>query len=591
MMKKWLTMLVMVSMLVTLGGVQPVQAAEDDFNAYFEQAAIFPVDFNSRVYVKGDMLFLNGPVEMKEGVLYVSSVFLDDLLADHYKLMGTGAEGSGEIRFIPSEPGQYAWSYEEGDSVAFAAYIGETQCVVWDETKTLAHAPYRMMLDNGTPYAMLPLRDVAGALGLYCAYQEGLIVLAETAPNTPLEQNSDILQTVKAQLTQPFVGYNTHFLTETASGIMIYDGEENVPITGYDHFAVYEAQDSKGRRTELEVTTEPTTAVVKNDIITQKQQLIAQLPNIKVTGEELDGEYYLFYIDSQVERVPQGYLIEVLTSGGSTRSNRRHMFYAADDGRLLQLSENTVDSYIYDEDGLYFCSQYSNAQISGQMGWLYQFNWSSAEPKHIGISSYRQLASIGDGEILVAVAPVDKPEQVSLYRLELASGRQQLLTEEILGDMIVQNDQRVYFQIVDGEIYYISAADGKLYALPLGGGQSRLVAEQPPVKDIAFVGGMLYGLGQDGHLYQQSLKGGKAVDVSGCKVKDYAAGETRVYYIASGYQAGLYLVENNQTQKLLAQPLEGLALDQYGTLAVQPKDACAEYYLCREGKLQTVTLR
>ena len=64
-----------------------------------------------------------------------------------------------------------------------------------------------------------------------------------------------------------------------------------------------------------------------------------------------------------------------------------------------------------------------------------------------------------------------------------------------------------------------------------------------------------------------------------------------VYYIASGYQAGLYLVENNQTQKLLAQPLEGLALDQYGTLAVQPKDACAEYYLCREGKLQTVTLR
>ena len=114
------------------------------------------------------------------------------------------------------------------------------------------------------------------------------------------------------------------------------------------------------------------------------------------------------------------------------------------------------------------------------------------QPKHIGISSYRQLASIGDGEILVAVAPVDKPEQVSLYRLELASGRQQLLTEEILGDMIVQNDQRVYLQIVDGEIYYISAADGKLYALPLGGGQSRLVAEQPPVKDIAFVGGMLY---------------------------------------------------------------------------------------------------
>ena len=111
------------------------------------------------------------------------------------------------------------------------------------------------------------------------------------------------------------------------------------------------------------------------------------------------------------------------------------------------------------------------------------------------------------------------------------------------------------------------------------------------MKDIAFVGGMLYGLGQDGHLYQQSQKGGKAVDVSGCKVKDYAAQETRVYYIASGYQAGLYLVENGQTQKLLAQPLEGLALDQYGTLAVQPTDACAEYYLYREGKLQTVTLR
>ena len=104
----------------------------------------------------------------------MSSVFLDDLLKDHYILISTGTEGRGEISFIPSEPGQTDWSYAEGDPVAFTAYIGETRCVVQDEAKTLAHAPYRMMLDNGTPYAMLPLRDVAGALGLYCTSQEGL---------------------------------------------------------------------------------------------------------------------------------------------------------------------------------------------------------------------------------------------------------------------------------------------------------------------------------------------------------------------------------------------------------------------------------
>lgn len=592
-MKKWLTMLVMVSMLATLGGVQPAQAAKGDFDAYFEQAAIFPVDFNSRVYVKGDMVFLNGPVEMKEGVLYVSSVFLDDLLKDHYILISTGTEGRGEISFIPSEPGQTDWSYEEGDPVAFTAYIGETRCVVWDEAKTLAHAPYRMMLDNGTPYAMLPLRDVAGALGLYCAYQEGLIVLAETAPNTPLEQNSETLQMIKAQLTQPFVGCNDHHLAESDSGIMIYDGEEYIPAADYDHIVVYEAQDSKGQKMSgFDDIEEATTTIVKKDLITGESQVIAKLPNGKIGYADQTKTLYRFFTHPRAVQVPEGYLIWAFYFGGNAQSSNTFLFYAADDGRVIQLSNGEVDDYYCTDEAVYYCLSYINTPI-GRPGWLYRFGWSDTEPQQIGDTNmdYRQIAGIDGGKVIAAASVVGAPEQVKLYRLDLTSGEQQLVLADIVGTMAIQMEKYRYFQIADGEIYYISAADGKLYALPLSGGQSRLVAEQPPVKDIAFVGGMLYGLGQDGHLYQQSLKGGKAVDVSGCKVKDYAAQETRVYYIASGYQAGLYLVENGQTQKLLAQPLEGLALDQYGTLAVQPTDACAEYYLYREGKLQTVTLR
>ena len=68
------------------------------------------------------------------------------------------------------------------------------------------------------------------------------------------------------------------------------------------------------------------------------------------------------------------------------------------------------------------------------------------------------------------------------------------------------------------------------------------------------------------------------------------ADEGRVFYLTSGYQAGLYLLENGQTQKLLSQQLESLMLDKDGLLAVQPKDACGYYYSYRQGELQRVTL-
>ena len=60
--------------------------------------------------------------------------------------------------------------------------------------------------------------------------------------------------------------------------------------------------------------------------------------------------------------------------------------------------------------------------------------------------------------------------------------------------------------------------------------------------------------------------------------------------MTGGYHAGLYLVENGQTQKLLSQQLENMMLDKNGTLAVQPKDACGYYYIYRQGELQRIVL-
>lgn len=594
MMKRWITILVMVSMLAALGSIQPAGAAEGDFDAYFAQAAIFPVDFNSRVFVNGELNFLNGPVEMKEGVLYVSSVFLGHLLEDHYYLMGSGAEGNGQVIFIPSEPGQNSWSYAEGDPLAFGAWAGETRCVVRDEEKTLAHAPYQIMLDNGTPYAMLPLRDVCQALGLYCGYHDGLIILAEAAPNTPLEQNRESLAMIKAQLTQPFTGYNDHSLSEKASGIMIYDGDQEVPITGYDHFIVYEAQNSKGQMTSHSDDTEETTTVItKKDLITGESQAIAKLPNVKIGYADQTKDWYRFFSYPAAVRVPEGYLIWAFYFGGNAQSSDTFLFYAADDGRVIELSDCQVEEYFYTDEAVYFCLSYSNAPIGSQSGWLYRFNWLDTEPKRIGDTNmdYRQIADMGGGKMIAAASVVGAPEQVKLYRLDLTSGEQQLLLTDTVSALVMQASQYAYFQIADGEIYYISTADGKLYALPLNGGRSRLISEAPLKQEITFTAKNIYFIGQEGHLYQLSLDGGPAVDLSGCKVKTYAAEEARVFYITGGYQAGLYLVENGQTQKLLSQQLEQIVLDQNGTLAVQPKDTCAEYYIYRQGELQTVTLK
>lgn len=592
-MRRLWAMMLLVSLLTVVGGVRPAEAAEEDFDAFFEQAAIFPVDFSSRLFLQGELYFLNGPVEMKDGVLYVSSTLLGYLLGDDFFVLGTGAEESGEIRVLPSEPGQMSWSYAEGDPLAFAAWVGEKSCMVYDEVKTLQHAPYRMTLDNGTPYAMLPLREVCQALGLYCAYSDGLIVVAESAPHEALALHRETLGLIKEQLSQPFVGDNSHSFQKTEGGILIYDGEKMVPIAGYDHFEVYQAQNSKGEEASYdEDTTEQATTIAIRDLLTAKSQVIAQLPNVKLGYADQSKDWYRFYSNIQGQRVTNGYLLWAFYFGGNAQSSDTYLFYAADDGRVVKLSNTDTGSYFYNDEALYFCQQYSNAPIRAQAGVLYRFRWSDTAPERVGSQGmdYRQIENINGQQIIAAASAVDAPEKVQLYQLDLLSGEQKLLTDEALGSMKMNDETAAYFQIMDDQIVYCSDREQKLYRLPLSGGESQLMSQQISGKRLQLQAKELYFVGQDGHLYQLNVDGQEAMDLSGCKVKQYAADKGRVFYLTGGYQAGLYLGENGQTQKLLSQQLENMMLDKNGTLAVQPKDACGYYYIYRQGELQRIVL-
>lgn len=592
-MRRWCALVLLMSLLTAVGGVRPAEAAEEDFDAFFEQAAIFPVDFSSRVFIKGELYFLNGPVEMKEGVLYVSSTLLGYLLGDDYYVLDTGARENGEISLLPSEPGQMSWSYTEGDPLAFVAWVGEKRCMVYDEVKTLQHAPYRLTLDNGTPYAMLPLREVCQALGVYCDYNDGLIVLAKSAPNEALMGQRETLGLIKEQLSQPFVGDNSHYFQQTQGGILISVGEKMVPVAGYDHFEVYQAQNSKGQEAPYdEDTPERTTAIALTDLVTHKSQIIAQLPNVKVGYADQSKDWYHFYSHPQGQRVTDGYLIWAFHFGGNAQSSCTYLFYVSVDGRVVELSNTDTGNYFYDEEALYFCQQYIHTPMGGQPGLLYRFRWSDAAPERIGVQNmdYRQMVRINDQQVIVAASAADAPEKIHLYQLDLASGEQKLLTKEPVSVMKMNDETFAYFQIIDGQIIYYSDAEQKLSMLSPSGGESQLMTEQLLGERMQSAAGGLYFVGQDGHLYQLNVHEQKVIDLSGCKIKQYVADEGRVFYLTSGYQAGLYLLENGQTQKLLSQQLENLMLDQDGLLAVQPKDACGYYYIYRQGELQKVTL-
>ena len=56
-MRRLWAMMLLVSLLTVVGGVRPAEAAEEDFDAFFEQAAIFPVDFSSRLFYRGNSIF------------------------------------------------------------------------------------------------------------------------------------------------------------------------------------------------------------------------------------------------------------------------------------------------------------------------------------------------------------------------------------------------------------------------------------------------------------------------------------------------------------------------------------------------------
>lgn len=592
--RKRLLVVLLVAVFMMSVGAPMAMADAEDFDEFFEQSAFFPTDFASRVYENGGLQFMNGPVERKDGVLYVSSVMLGNLLHETYRLVSYGTDDGEPVRFILAEPGQDSWGYTENDPIAFGAWVGQTRCLVGNEEKTLHYAPYRLTLDNGTPYVMLPLREVCRVLDWACIYTDGLIILTKQAPDEAwLLAQQDKLALIKEQLSQPFVGENGYYL-QMANGQVLIGGPDKEPMDAVSKKStiICRAQDSHGQVvSQWNDTEEMTTQIVLHDTSSGESQRIAILPNKKLGYGEGEKERYRFYTNPRYSLVPGGYMIEVLYFGGNAQSSLDYLFYATADGQVIRLNDEALGNYVVTDEALYYNLGYSGAPIGVQRGLLYRYNWGDAAPSPIGQADfhYRQIAYLGEGQLVVAASPVETPEDVRLYRLDTTSGEQQLLTETRV-DRLPMTDAAGYFQINGAEIWYQGADGQTLYKQSLMDNNSQAVNDAQDKSAMQPVADGFCFIGTNHHLYWSAVEAKISLDLSRRAIGCYVSDGQRVFYNTIGYEAGVYQWENGQTIKLLSQQVEDLKLDSQGALVILPKDACDYYYVYDQGKVRTVKI-
>ena len=124
--------------------------------------------------------------------------------------------------------------------------------------------------------------------------------------------------------------------------------------------------------------------------------------------------------------------------------------------------------------------------------------------------------------------------------------------EEKLFNSKIINHELYYFSIVSGKrladkhIYYIDLSTGYLVRMDLAGNYKEALVDKA-VKSIRFFNESIYftadkDSGTGTGLYQYHLPGGQITELSNKPVSEFFVGTAGVYYIAEGYDLGLYKV-------------------------------------------------
>jgi hypothetical protein len=550
-------------------------ATKKPLDEAFDQTVIVPFHYQGKAFVNGQKTDVYGDysIVQRNGRVLVP-IRLMSFLASQVDY----GQGSWEA----------SWQAQRPNEVLLTnAKLKKTiKFTVNDKTMLVNNKPHEMDVAPQTVNGriVLPLRSAAEALGTKIDWLDGLILMGDEHIHLQHPQTKAITSSIKAQLAdkRERVDYEKAVSPLTKLGNASYYVKRTYSATGTTE-TLMKREDGKREGTAVKLpggsglsgaklvgqelfyiaTVDSQGTLYAHDLQKHQTRRIAAIGSWDPTWGWL-GE--VKYVDGQLHFI--------LHRGDNTMGGET--LYRMVNGEAKRVADaKSFNNYVIDGQELYVTDFYpmfdpannlsridmatGQETVLGQPGYAYGIS-RTIRDQGVGHRSVQGLYITGDYLYTLGYLESDPKDVSAVYRINLKDQSQVKLTAPASE-----------FWMVDGQVYYIEADTGKLKVVGADGGNDRTLVQQHVMNVQLYDGSLYYTVkGQNsssgvGVLYQYKTATGQQMKRSDKSVTSYYVGKTGLYYVSSGYAAGLYRAEpDGRNVRLVNDSIESAVISDAG---------------------------
>ncbi|MBO7743255.1 DUF5050 domain-containing protein [Paenibacillus sp. MWE-103] len=579
--KRLITALACAGLMSGVLGLAPNGAAADapgkaTLREAFDRLIVLPFDYRDKAFLNGqltDLLYSDYDIVERNGRVFVP-IRLLSTLATNADL----GKGSWDAAWQAARPKEVLLSNPNlHKRVQFT--VGSKTMLVNGEPVGMDAAPLRV---DGR--IVLPLRGAAEALDKEIDWLDGLILIGSERIDLTSPDTLAVKDRIKRVLTDPRkpVAYENAPTPLGKFGNAAYYYKTAYRTNGA--FETLYRQADGGKAAEVKLPGNPQLHAAK--AIDGKLYFVTAVGG----ASELDAYDFASGQSRTIAAIPQwkpedGWVTDIRGDGGELRvilhtgdlTMGGETLYKVSGAALTEVADaKSVINYAEDGGYLYMTDFHPMADASGnlvridrktgassafgQQGFTYGIT-RTINDYGIGLGGNASLA-IQDGWLYTLGYLENDPKDVAaVYKIKLSDGTQVKLTGAASS-----------FWLVNGRIVYVDGASAGLKSVELGGGDPRTLTARK-AQNVRFANGAFYytepaanaGAWDPGTLYRYDLAAGREARLSDRPAASYAVGETGVYYVAKGYEPGLYKVgASGRNTRLAADSIAASVLTEAG---------------------------
>lgn len=524
-------------------GKQPLDEA-------FDQLVVVPYDYQGKTFVHGKL----SSVDINYRMVQVNGrVMVPIRLMSTLATQADGYQNDWQAVWQADKPNEVLVTNAsaQGTKKKIKFTVGSKTMLVNDKPVQMDVAPQKV---DGR--IVLPLRSAAEALDKTIDWLDGLILIGNENVDLQSPQTLALVDRIKSELTDsrpsveweksvdPLAQYGTTlYYYKPASGQLFKkteDGKETqIPVAGTPEFGSAQLLDHK-----------------LYFLSTEKDQ--GTLYALDVAGGQVEKVCPIGQWDptwgwfAGVRRIGSDLYVN-LHVGDNTMGSET--LYRVENGELKELAgAKSFINYVLDADSLYYTNFNTNVDPSNN---LIHFDLKSGKGSIIGQAGYTYgvYREVGEGHVsyqsnsalyiqngylyVLGYKEANQKDVSSVYKINLTDNSQTKITSAASA-----------FWLEGDRIYYPNNDQGSIESADLNGGDRKTLVNRA-ASDVRLIDGSFYyttgsQIGIDsvpGTLYRYTLSTGVETKLSDKPVTSYYVGSAGIYYVASGYDRGLYRVD------------------------------------------------